>query len=97
MAAMPMPFDMVRTAKLLSTSEEALSILDKLIAQPKLHKQIGDAACETVEQLYSQDALDSGSASIFPAPFGPRKQRAAEMLTDDANSKPCILNCSVKF
>ncbi|WP_321906027.1 hypothetical protein [Paraburkholderia tropica] len=62
-----------------------------------MHKQIGDAARETVEQLYSQDSLDSGSASMFSAPFGPKKQRAAEMLTDDANSKLYILNFSVKF
>jgi glycosyltransferase involved in cell wall biosynthesis len=44
---------------LFKTSEEALSMLDTLIANPALRKQIGNAARKTVEKLYAQEALDS--------------------------------------
>ena len=47
---------------LFDTSEEALAILDELIALPQLRARIADAARRTVEQLYSQEALDARTA-----------------------------------
>jgi glycosyltransferase involved in cell wall biosynthesis len=47
---------------LFDTSDEALVILDQLIAQPALRRQIGEQARKTVEQLYSKAALDARTA-----------------------------------
>lgn len=47
---------------LFDTPDEALAILDQLIAQPDLRGQIGTQARRTVEQLYSQEALEARTA-----------------------------------
>ncbi len=47
---------------LFDTSDEALAILDQLVAQPELRASIGGAARRTVEQLYSPQALAARTA-----------------------------------
>ena len=47
---------------LFDTSDEALAILDTLVKQPALRAQIGRTARETVEQLYSREAVDARTA-----------------------------------
>jgi len=55
---------------LFDTSEEALSILARLIEQPALRETIGGAARKTVEQLYSPAALESRTAFYLRGPAG---------------------------